>query len=235
MSKKDVSQFAERLGLGQGVALRRAREERRMTQAELAELVGTTQQTVDRIEKGQIKQSKLYPALAEAVGLPNEGFNPDGIEEALKGLEAEAAVAAKQALKRTRALPSADLDDGSGMVIYSRDQSFTLQPADQIERGYPVTNVPDAYAVYVQDSRLAPSLSPGDMAVLNPHIPVFENCDAFLTSDTGPTRKGMFRRIVGIFDGYWQVAEAEGLGTEKVSREEWPHAHLVVAKFYRVR
>ena len=60
-----------------GAELRELREARALTQAEVAEAVGTTQQTVARIERGETTHSRYIPKIrAHLASVPGPGLEP---------------------------------------------------------------------------------------------------------------------------------------------------------------
>lgn len=56
-----------------GAAIREAREKAGLSQAALAESVGTTQQTVDRIERGETVFSRYAVRMRQRLGMPEDG------------------------------------------------------------------------------------------------------------------------------------------------------------------
>src|SRR4051812_15400133 len=54
-----------------GHQIRNRRRERRMSQAELAEKIGTHQQTIEKIEKGETKHSRYLHLITEELDLPS--------------------------------------------------------------------------------------------------------------------------------------------------------------------
>lgn len=62
-----------------GQKIRVAREAREMTQAQLAEKVGTSQQTIEKIELGKVQRSSFIHPIFDVLGLrgaPIAGYNP---------------------------------------------------------------------------------------------------------------------------------------------------------------
>lgn len=57
---------------GTPLAIRAAREERGWSQAELARRAGTSQQTVDRVERGEVSYSRALPDLIAALDMSAE-------------------------------------------------------------------------------------------------------------------------------------------------------------------
>ncbi|KRB51807.1 hypothetical protein ASE04_09765 [Rhizobium sp. Root708] len=62
-----------------GAAIRQARESRNMTQAALASLAGTSQQTVDRIERGVVRASRAVAAIHDILGTDLPHGPADGL------------------------------------------------------------------------------------------------------------------------------------------------------------
>ena len=55
-----------------GAMVKTAREAKGYSQPKLAQLVGTSQQTVDKIESGKVERSSFLPAIFHELGLPLE-------------------------------------------------------------------------------------------------------------------------------------------------------------------
>ena len=71
--------------------LRKARQRRMLTQAELAQRAGTTEATVNRLENGlQRPRISTVRRLAEALGVPPEDLIEWGAEEGPEGGKAAA-------------------------------------------------------------------------------------------------------------------------------------------------
>lgn len=66
---------------GNGAAIRAKREALGWSQAKLAELAGTSQQTIDRIERGATEHSRAIPRVMDALGIE---FAPPTIAPAEK-------------------------------------------------------------------------------------------------------------------------------------------------------
>lgn len=67
------TEIGDRLAAEWGQAVRRRREARGLTQATLGKACDTTQQTIDRIERGEtIPRDRLKVILAARLGLPVE-------------------------------------------------------------------------------------------------------------------------------------------------------------------
>lgn len=69
MPRKSNRPVPSSILLRRGQNLRKRREELGLSQAQLAANAGTTQQTVDRIERGQTGFSRALPAIAKALGI----------------------------------------------------------------------------------------------------------------------------------------------------------------------
>ena len=59
--------------------IKRARKAKGFSQLQLAKRVGTTQQTIDRIEAGQIEYSSFFPAIAEELGIDRRLLDRAGL------------------------------------------------------------------------------------------------------------------------------------------------------------
>jgi len=86
MTKTPKTDVNQRIAVARGAAFRRMREARGITQGELAKAVGTSQQTVDRIERGEVVFSKFGHAIAARLGFKDANASVEKLEREIRAL-----------------------------------------------------------------------------------------------------------------------------------------------------
>lgn len=206
----------------QGESVKGARLKAGLSQQELAESVGTFQQTIDKIERGIVKHSRYLPGILERLGL----VSPRQREQN-----------SPKADKETGSLPlvgERDLpvfgaaEGGGGAVVVSND------PVDYVRRPAPLAQVKDGYGLIVVGDSMAPEFKPGDTALVHPHLPPLpgEACVFTATADDGEAKitiKSFIRSTVT----HWHVEQWNPPKKFSLSRKEWQKCHRTVGKYSR--
>lgn len=198
-----------------------------LTQAALAREAGTKQQTIDKIEKGTIKHSRVFPRLAVALKVPLDTLLPDaaaqGTQQAMPSAELSTG---------TKDLPvHAAAQGGPGEMIVSSD------PVDWVLRPDPLSNVKDAYGIIIVGESMLPEFRPGDIALVNPHLPPMrEETYIFYAEENGEIR-ATIKHLIKWTDANWHVRQWNAPKGQKpditLSRREWGKLHRVVGKYSR--
>lgn len=204
-----------------GQQVREAREARGWSQEQLAEAVGTTQSTIDRVESGASLRSRFGPEIAALLGL---GWN-------LKGGATPRIVSADDA---ARPLPSegdiplhAAVEGGPGELLIERE------PIDFIARPDRLAGVPDAYAVYVVGDSMVPEFEPGDIAFVHPRLPLVPNAACVFYTLDGENDRAAIKRLVKQTQQLWTVQQWNPAKTFDLDRRKWPRAHRVDVSYKR--
>jgi phage repressor protein C with HTH and peptisase S24 domain len=122
-------------------------------------------------------------------------------------------------------------EGGPGEIIVSTDPiAWVLRPA-------PLASVTGAYGIIVVGESMIPEFEPGDIALVNPHLPaVGGHTYVFYAEGDGETR-ATIKRLLRASNGLWHVKQwnpARGQKAEfTLSRKEWGKAHRVVSKNYK--
>ncbi|MEY9717903.1 transcriptional regulator with XRE-family HTH domain [Sinorhizobium fredii] len=178
--RSEDQNLMQRLAVGRGKAIREAREVLGWSQAQLAEKANTTQQTVDRLERGVVEHSRAYPKIASVLGIPNEGFDPDRFNRQATLLQLESNESYKRFMEEGRAI-SLMSTEGRVPVLSVRNRSVKI--VDAIARGFPVEHAEEAFAVRIFGQEMEPVLRPGDTVIANPIIPPLPGCELCLIRD----------------------------------------------------
>ena len=209
------------------VLIRAARETRGWSQAELGRRIGAPQQTIDKIEKGTIKHSRLFPKLAVELALPLDKLIPEAGAQGLQQPIASSGLVGEQ-----KDLPvHAAAQGGPGQMIISTD------PVDWVLRPDPLRNVSAGYGVIIIGESMIPEFRPGDIALINPHLPAMrEETFIFYREAEGET-KSTIKHLLRWTDTAWYVAQwnpPKGQRSEfTLPRKEWSKIHRVVGRYVR--
>lgn len=210
-----------------GEMIRREREARGMSQTELGRLAGTTQQTVDKIEKGLIKNSSFLPTILPNVGIP--------LDVLVKAPAAKIERGEKPTSARTNSVLG-DLpvhgaaEGGKGAIIVS------AEPVDYVARPAPLLNVKDGYGVLIVESSMEPEFRPGDIALVHPHVPPTpgDTC-IFYGEQPDGTVLAIIKQLRRSTADTWHVTQHNPPDDQPrdfpLSRAEWQTCHVTVGRY----
>jgi phage repressor protein C with HTH and peptisase S24 domain len=218
-----------------GDLIRAARESRGLTQDALAKKVGTKQQTIGKIEKGQIEFSRFHTRIATELGI--NFSNPT--ERPAADLGGPAADLGGDVEGRSpvpiiggRDLPVyAAAEAGKGQIIVSTD------PVDWDWRAAPLSHVKGAYALIIIGDSMVPEYEPGDTALVNPTLPPIRDVTCIFYTEKHGEARATIKRLIRVTEEHWHVRQwnpPEGASSDfKLARKEWPTCHRVVGKHAR--
>ena len=208
--------------------VKRARASKGWSQPELARRVGTSQQTIDKIETGKVKRSSFLPAIAVELGIPVDRV----LRLSQKG-DVVAEIPGHALFSGDRDLPVYAVTQGhSGVQVLSE------QPVEFVLRPAPLARVRDGYGVIVADDSMAPEFRSGDIALVNPHLPprVSDSC-VFCTAGQNGAQQVCIKHLRKVTDKDWHVSEwssENGVKREfALKRSEWTIAHVTIGHFKR--
>jgi transcriptional regulator with XRE-family HTH domain len=207
--------------------MKRARAIKGISQPELARRVGTSQQTIDKIENGKVQRSSFMAAIALELDVPLDRVMP--VRHKSGGV---AEIPGHALVSGDRDLPvyAATQGDSGVRVLSSTPVEYVLRPE-------PLARVRDGYGVIVADDSMAPEAQSGDIALVNPHLPprVGDTC-VFRSSGDGGARF-CIKRLRKVTDKDWHVSEWSGENGGRhdftLKRAEWPVAHVTIGFFKR--
>jgi transcriptional regulator with XRE-family HTH domain len=208
--------------------VKNARTNKGLSQPELARRVGTTQQTIDKIESGIVKHSRYLPAIAVELGVSLDRV----LRFRQKGGEV-AAIAGHTLVSGDRDLPVYAATMGSSGV-----QVLSSTPVEYVSRPEPLARVRDGYGVIVGDDSMSPEARSGDTALVNSHMPprVGDTC-VFRSIKEDGSQHSCIKSLRKITDKDWHVSEWSGPGGERrdfiLKRADWPIAHVTIGFFKR--
>lgn len=207
-----------------GEKIRERRERSSLTQGELARLVGTRQQTIDKIERGIIKHSRCLPKIAQALNLSLPEIDPTFSN----GVETPLAVPSNPYVG-DRTLPVyGAVEGGDGVLVVSSE------PVDYVRRPAPLAEVKDGYGFIIVGDSMAPELKPGETGLVHPHLPPVTGEPCVFYADDG---QGAMRATVKSFvrqtATHWHVEQWNPPRKFSLARKEWQKCHRVVGKYSR--
>jgi phage repressor protein C with HTH and peptisase S24 domain len=205
--------------------LRAAREEMSLSQKQVANRVGMTQQSYEAIEAGRTQRSKFLPRIAQVLGLDLRDLDTQ--------LEALAAPEIPKAPELTGFggdFPVySSAEGGPGEIIRSVDA------VEWVPRPAPVQHVREAYGMLISGTSMFPEFKAGDTALVNPRAPlVLDEAYVFYTEIAGEAR-ATIKHLDRVTEKDWYVRQWNPPGTPqfKLSRKEWPICHRVLGKYSR--
>lgn len=209
-----------------GEIIRTAREARGMTQAELASKVATKQQTIDKIEKGTIKHSRLFPRIALELRLDIGKLVPDLATK----VQPDGLSQGPDFRSNTRDFPvHASAMGGPGEIIVSAD------PVSWVMRPTPLIGVSKSYGIIVVGESMIPEFWPGDTALINPHLPPERGATFVFYAEAEGEVRATIKHLLRWSERVWHVRQwnpSKGRGMEfTLSRSEWGKCHRVVGKY----
>jgi transcriptional regulator with XRE-family HTH domain len=205
--------------------IRQAREAKGWSQDYLGKQVGISQPAVKKIEDGSTAHSKFLPRIAALLGLD--------IAELDEGL-ARITTSADRAPRLLGGIDfpvHASAQGGPGELIVDAN------PIEYMARPAPLATVRGAYGVYVTGSSMEPEFRQGDIALVNPHLPVVGvGAYIFIAEQPGASRATIkwLRRLTA--DKWFVSQHNPPPGTSKdftLSRKEWQKAQRVIGKYAR--
>jgi transcriptional regulator with XRE-family HTH domain len=210
-----------------GERVRAAREKRGWSQDQLARVSGTTQSTIDRIEKSETRQSRKVFDVAAALDidpplpLPRERISPTEGERTLP----------EWLLVGRRDLPVyAVAEGGPGAVIVSTDA------IEYVRRPTPLETEGRGYGMYILGESMSPAFESGDVALVHPRLPPARGTDVVLYQPQGgPGQDGLatVKRLLKWTDEEWALRQFNPLKEFTLKRAEWPVCHRIVGKYAR--
>ncbi|MDB5652938.1 MAG: helix-turn-helix family protein [Tardiphaga sp.] len=226
-----------------GTLIREKREEAGLSQADLATLAKSSQQTIDRIERGETKHSRAFPRLLAALKIESDTtFSELAINEAR--LEEEVAAATSQRFPEFVPSPGMgglDQDEPGHLKVYSLDPYdgrrylFVPSAVDYVSRPEPLRRVRRGYAMLVPDDTNYPTLRAGDTLLVNPHIPVRADNEAVLSQIVKEEKAtySLIATIVAVDAETYTVRHGSG-EPYSLRKADWDFANVVVGKFNRL-
>jgi transcriptional regulator with XRE-family HTH domain len=211
-----------------GERVRKFRVEKGLSQQQLAEMAGITQNAIAAIENGVTKRSKWLPQIAHALGkqlseidstLAN--FNHIGQSEPPPKLMSD-----------EHDLPVyAAAEGGRGAMV------LTPEAVDWVRRPAPLANVKDSYGILMVGESMVPAFEPGDILLIHPHLPCVSDSDVILYREEDGVVTVCCKRLRRVTHEHYLLTQWNPPEGEKrdfaVMRNAWPICHRIVGKYSR--
>lgn len=197
-------------------------------QHQAAEAIGVSQATVNRWLKGEGIRGKNLEKLLLALrthSLPlvespslskphSDSFRPEVVQGS------------------TIVSPHKDLPVYAAAMGGDGHQVITFDAIDWVKRPAVLDNVKGGYAIYIVGESMVPAFRPGDMALINPHLPVMRDTDVVLFHvPPHDEAECIIKRLVGYNDRDWKLEQYNPYKEFLEPRESWPICHRVVGKY----
>lgn len=207
-----------------GEKVRAARLERNWSQERLAEAAGTSQTTVDNIERGATRRSRYLIDVLRVLDISSDSLDLPSTTPPVSRIVRDVIA------EDERRLPIyASAEGGEGQMI------LTWQPIDYMASPEPLRNVSGAFGMYVVGSSMSPRYAHGDLALIHPHRPVRPGDDVMFARVEDGTTYCMLKRLRGMTRTVWRLEQfnpPEGEPAEfDVPRVDWPQAFFVIGRF----
>jgi len=215
-----------------GQKIRRRREELRLSQADLGRQVGVSQATIDKIEAGHTARSRYLPMIAVKLGLPLEELDPGLVALSAAGALTGPVLPMAELTGGDRDFPiHASAEGGQGQIILSPDA------VDFMPRPAPLAHVKGAYGLYITGESMVPEFEPGDIAMVNPHLPLVADVTCIFYGEREGAARATIKRLIRQTADVWHVKQwnpPEGMKPQfTLPKAEWAVCHRVLGKFSR--
>jgi transcriptional regulator with XRE-family HTH domain len=206
-----------------GENVRRLREERGLSQDQLAEAAKTTQSTIDRIEREEVANSRFLPRIAGVlrVSLAELDESYSGVADAPH--RAPLAPVTQIGVERDFPVYTA-AEGGPGEIIRSVD------PVDWWPRPIEVLKVKGAYGMYIVGESMVPEFEPGQVAVINPNLPFVAGKPYIFYAEKAGDPRATIKRLRRASADTWYVTQHNPKQDFTLSRSLWSIAHRVVGR-----
>lgn len=201
-----------------GRDLKRQREKLGLSVSELARIVGTHPQTIDKIEREQIKFSRYH-------------------ETIVKALETQHLATPEAANTKPLRPPPHSLT----LPVYNSTLGFDAEGQRlDVMNAQPFAHwntetlaVPNAYAVEIANDLMAPAFRAGDWALLDPNATPIENREVVVRCKDA---RWKLVRLDRITPGEWECSiynpRSGENGKLTLSRNDYPQCHTVIHRIY---
>lgn len=206
-----------------GPRIRDARRQKGWSQADLAKKVGVSQVAIKKIEANTTRQSKFLPKIALELGLDLAELDPS-----LKSGNEGAPVNELRPFHGRLDFPIyASAEGGPGEIIRSPD------PVDWQPRPQPLAHVRNAYGLYVVGDSMAPEYRPGDIALINPNLPIIGDEVYIFYAEKDGEARATIKHLRRASVDKWLVSQHNKPRDFELNKREWQWAHRVIGKYSR--
>ena len=202
-----------------GAFIKERREARGLTQQQLGDMAKTSQQNIDRIEKGFVKKSQFIDPILAALG--------SDMGRALEQSVTVEDVVPRETLVASRDLPIyASAEGGEGAILINRD------PIEFVTRPAVLLHVKESFGVLVVEESMKPVYKPGSILLVNPRMqPRREQNAVFVGPESNHTVRALVKQYDGQTQGIWRVTQHNPHQSFELSKADWPKCYAVVGSY----
>ena len=210
-----------------GRLIREARKARKLSQTELGDRVGTSQQQIGKIEKGTLNHSRFLRKIATELGLDQRVVEPEDSTSSTASIIPEADLRSRTAYFPVHAAA----EGGPGELIVSSD------PVQWVLRPNPLVGISRAYGLYVVGDSMEPVYRSGEIVLINPLSPPQrdETFIFYAENERLGEAKATIKHLVKWTSTHWHVHQWNPPKGQKhdftLPRDVWGKAHMVVGKY----
>jgi transcriptional regulator with XRE-family HTH domain len=218
-----------------GSRIRFARRAKKLTQQDLADALEINRVNVSTWESDQTKpETSRIPILADLLGvtegwlLRRSGDDPTPATKTAKIITPTLDIVPGSQLLGTGMMPVfAAAQGGDGHVI------VTFDAVDHVKRPAELENVRGGYGLLIVSDSMVPAFRPGDMALVNPHLPPARDKNVILyhTPPHGGDVEAIVKQLNGWNDREWHLQQWNPILEFSEFRQEWPICHRVVGRY----
>jgi len=202
-----------------GEKVRQARESKGISQAQLADEAGTTQQTIGKIEANSIAYSRYMPKIAQILGLDLREVDPRF------ALQEVASATTPNAMPVYPGVPGAD-----------RSMGMAREPAYFVAIPEMMFGKVRPFGCIMPDSSMKPIFSPGDVLLCAEAAdsPPSGLCVLMRKDANQPVVHPMLvRKLVMPYENSWMLERENPHGTEMVEKTDWPTVYKIHGVYYQ--
>lgn len=209
-----------------------ARKAKGLSQSELAAAAKVSQQLIASIETGLTRTTKFLPRIAAVLDVPPGQLDTEWAQVLPRTSASAGASPHTASPASVGELPiHSSAEGGEGQIIVTSD------PVDWLPRPAPVANVRGAYGLYIVGESMMPEFEPGDIAIVNPHLPVVPDTTCIFYGQRQDEVRATIKRLRRKTGDMWFLKQwnpPQGMKSEfTLSRAAWPVCHRVVGKYSR--
>lgn len=199
----------------------RLRKVNGLSQPQLGKKSGCSQQLIAALESGATRSTKFLPRIAAALDVSPGQLDPDYAQLGASPTPPTPLMGGRDFPVHTA------VEGGKGQVIISTD------PIDYMERPA-VANSRGAYGLYVVGESMVPEYRPGDIALVDPHLPIVpDEAYIFYSQDKAEETRATIKHLRRSSSAAWLLRQWNPLKDFSLPRKEWPVCHRVVGKYSR--
>lgn len=221
--------------------VRHWRQERHLSQPQLAKLVGVSQQAIQQLEAGETRAPRYLVRLAREMSVDPEAL----LDGRLQPVEVRRpAPAAGGSLLGQPPLPNAGAVGPASfgardLPVYASAQGgpdgmlVSYEPIEWIERPAPLGGVPSAFAMYVVNDSMEPRYHQGDLLLVHPQRPVKRGQDVLVIRASDESQHSAYiKQLVALDESRVRLRQLNPPQEFELERALVVGLHLVVGVYY---